>query len=304
MTDTPSAILLLRLMSTGSNVNLWGGYINVALQTLERASKGYQAYATATDTTISWTNYSATNDFSVAFAKLTGVAAAAFTLTHPGYANFFGIKNSSGFASTQKVSGGTGVAVPTGRKALLYNDTVDVLDAAPTWISDYASPLVNNGDVVVKLTLEAAIAAASGLTAPFILVSAADTTPGYLLNKLNLAVSGAISGAWSVENSGADENALLTLAVGRVGLSDGGDKTSGFTAAVNTRYTVNIAGGGTITLPASATQGDIIYFGLGGQVLYTLNPNGLKINSATTNLVIDGNQSLMITYNGTTNGWG
>jgi hypothetical protein len=45
MADTPSSILLLRLQSIGSNTNLWGGYLNAALQTLERASKGYQALA-------------------------------------------------------------------------------------------------------------------------------------------------------------------------------------------------------------------------------------------------------------------
>ncbi len=193
MTDTPSAILLLRLQSTGSNTNLWGGYINVALQTLERASKGYQAYSGVAAATISWTNYSATNDFSVAFAKLTGTATAAFTLTHPGYANYFGISNATGYAATHKVSGGTGIAVPTGRTALLYNDTVDIRDAAPNWLSNYATPLTNNGDIVVSSTLQTAIAAASGLTAPFILVGPADTTPNYLFQKL--AFSGDISGA-------------------------------------------------------------------------------------------------------------
>lgn len=206
MTDTASSILLLRLQSTGSNTNLWGGYLNTLFQTQERATKGYQAYAVTGDATVSWSNYSASNDFSVAFAKLTGSPAAAFTLTQPGYENFFGIQNSAGQAGTFKVSGGTGIAVPASRTALLRNDGTDVYDAGPNWLSNYVATLTNSGDVVVKTTLEAAIAAASGLTAPFILVSAVDTTPGYLGQKI---IGG---GDITVTDSGAG-NSTLTVSV-------------------------------------------------------------------------------------------
>lgn len=77
MTDTPSSILLLRLQSVGSNTNLWGGYLNTGLQTLERAAKGYQALAVTGDATVSWTNYSASNDGAV--ASLNGLGAKAIT---------------------------------------------------------------------------------------------------------------------------------------------------------------------------------------------------------------------------------
>lgn len=120
MTDTPSSILLLRLQSVGSNTNLWGGYLNTGLQTLERASKGYQALAVTGDATISWTNYSASNDGAVGSLKLTGSLSSAATLTFPGYQHFLYVWNATGAAITIKCSGGTGVTLQNGDRALLY----------------------------------------------------------------------------------------------------------------------------------------------------------------------------------------
>ena len=85
MADTASAILLQRIQSVGSNVNLWGGYINTNLQMLEQASKGYQTLAVTGDATISWTNYTLANSGSCAFLKLTGTVTG--VLTFPGYQN-------------------------------------------------------------------------------------------------------------------------------------------------------------------------------------------------------------------------
>jgi hypothetical protein len=215
MTDTPSAILLLRLQSTGSNTNLWGGYLNTIFQTLERGQRGYQAYTVTGDATISWSNYSASNDFAVAFAKLAGSPTAAFTLTLPGYQNYFGVNNPLSYAGTFKVSGGTGIAVPASRNALLYGDGTDIYEASPNWLSAPVSTLSNAGDIVVKTTLESAIANASGLTAPFILVDASDTTAGYLSAKV--LVTGDASAA--VTTPGGDEALTITADARPTGLA-------------------------------------------------------------------------------------
>src|SRR4051812_41031228 len=114
MTDTPSSILLLRLQSVGSNTNLWGGYLNTALATLERAAKGAQTLAVTGDATVSWSNYAATNDGAVAFLKLTGSLSSAAALTFPGYQHYLSVWNATGNAVTIKCSGGTGVTLQNG----------------------------------------------------------------------------------------------------------------------------------------------------------------------------------------------
>lgn len=184
MTDTASSILLTREQSTGSNVNLWGGYLITTQRTTERASKGYQAYTVTGDATISWTNYSASNDFGVAFAKLNGAPAAAWALTLPSYQTFLGTWNNSGKTGTFKNAAGTGVAVPTGRRSLLYGDATDIGEASPNWLSNYASTLMNAGDIVVKTTLDTTIAAAAIPGAAGTVKVDAGATAGYLFTVL------------------------------------------------------------------------------------------------------------------------
>jgi hypothetical protein len=254
MADTASSILLQRIQSVGSNVNLWGGYINTDLQILERASKGYQAYTVTGDATISWTNYSATNDYSVAVVKATGSPSAAWTHTLPGYQMFFGYWNASGQTGTLKNSGGTGISVPNNRRALLFGDATDIREASPNWLSSYATTLSNNGDIVVKATLETAIANASlPASAGTVLVSAADTTAGYLGTK----ITG--SGAASVSVTGTPGNGSLVIAVGALGLTATADQNSDFSATAGNIYPVDCSAAAiTATLPAAtASQGTI-----------------------------------------------
>lgn len=89
-----------------------------------------------------------------------------------------------------------------------------------------------------------------------------------------------------------------------LGLALQADKTEAFTAAAGSFYTCNFSAAGTITLPASATRGDVIGFALGGGFVYTFNPNSLKINGSTSNLSSDATrQTVLLTYTGTTDGW-
>lgn len=211
MTDTPSSILLLRLQSTGSNTNLWGGYLNTALSTLERASKGYQALAVTGDATISWTNYSASNTGAVALLKLTGTLVAGATLTFPGVHNFILAWNTAGQTVTIKCSGGTGVAIPNNRKALIFCDGTDYYFAGPNYMGDDITE-TNNRDLMDKQAVETAIATASlPATAGTLLNSAADTTAGYHAAKHTVSASGDITAAYSTASPGADEDLLLTI---------------------------------------------------------------------------------------------
>lgn len=212
MADTPSSILLLRLQSTGSNTNLWGGYLNTALQTLERASKGYQALAVTASATISWTNYSAANDGAVGFLKLTGSLSSAVTLTFPSYQHYVSVWNATGAAVTIKCSGGTGVTLQNGDRALLYCDATDYYNAAPTLFPTQTITVAGkisgltagtSGTDAVNLTqMSAAIAASVPAgTAGTFLNSIADTTRGFLTDKLQAVGSLVLT----TRNAGANE---------------------------------------------------------------------------------------------------
>jgi hypothetical protein len=88
-----------------------------------------------------------------------------------------------GFALTVKTATGAGVTIPNGRCAAVYCDSVDVKSAVPT-TGGTTTPTSGSADIAAWSAVEAAIAAASGLTAPFILISGTDTTPGYAGTKI------------------------------------------------------------------------------------------------------------------------
>lgn len=221
MADTPSSILLLRLQSTGSNTNLWGGYLNAALQTIERASKGYQAYAVTGDATLSWTNYSATNDGAVATLKLTGSLTSAATLTMPAYQNFVLVWNTAAQAVTIKCSGGVGVAVSNGDKALIYCDGVDYYNAAPSLFNGaitiagqlhgMATGSASTDGVNVAQLAAAIAASVPAGTAGTFLNSITDTTRGFLTDKLAFLNTGLLIATMVTQNSGANENSLISI---------------------------------------------------------------------------------------------
>lgn len=295
MADSASPILLQRIQSVGSNVNLWGGYVNTDLETLERASKGYQALAVTGDATISWTNYSNSNTGSVAQLKLTGTVTG--VLTFPGYQNYLSVWNANSASVTIKCSGGTGVTLATGQRALLYCDGTDYYNAGPTLGPTQAQSTSTYAYAQWGAVQTAIATAALPATAGTVLVDATDTTAGYIGTK----ITG--SGAASVATSGTPGNGSLVISVGALGLTDGGTQAVGFTAASNTRYNCVFGAAGTITLPAAPAAKDVVCLALAGNYLYTLDPNSLKINSSTANLPLIGNQTVFLEYTGATDGW-
>lgn len=315
MTDSPSPILLSREQTTGSNTNLWGPYLVTNQRTVERAARGYQAYTATGDATISWTNYSATNDFAGAFTKINGAPAAAYTITLPSYQTFQGVWNNSGVAATLKNSGGTGITIPASRRALLFGDATDIYEAAPNWLSSYASTLTNAGDIVVKATFDAgvaaAIAAASITNTGQVLVSVADTTSKYLATALTVGygsltttqLSGLTDLQLSVQNSGANEKVLVTVTPGYVGgFLNGGPKSSQFTPTVGSSYTcdftsaswtINLSG---MTTPQLEQRIKLNCFGNNAPFL-------LGTVNGQTNFTLDPGFNGELAYCGSTWGW-
>lgn len=140
-------------------------------------------------------------------------------------------------------------------------------------------------------------------TAGTVLVSGSDTTANYLTSKVNVTGSGAASVSASITNPAGNEVKTFAVSVTTHALAAGGSQTTGFTAAINTKYHCVFGANGTITFPASATAGDIIETALAGNYIYTFAPNGLKINGSTANFPMPGNQTYAWTYTGATDGW-
>lgn len=213
MVDTPTSEYGLRQQALGENVNTWGDdKLNQVIRGIAQIIGKTKDIAITGDYTITSTDYVTTADNKNAGWRFTGTLTANAIITVPASsARFFAINDTTGgYSLTIKTSAGTGISVPNGRTAMLRCNGVNVLNNFPTHMgTDFTPVLV--GDVANVNYVITAIAAASGLTAPFILVDGSDTTPGYLIQKVNVAASGDIAAAWGVENPGADENALLSI---------------------------------------------------------------------------------------------
>lgn len=316
---SPSSILQLRLQTLGENVNTWGGYLNTALQMVEQASKGYQALAVTADATISWTNYVTGNTGECAAIKLTGTLAAAAALTFPSNQNFMAVWNTAGATVTIKCSSGTGVAIPTGYRALIFCDGTDYYNIGPQLITGdmtTTGALTLGGaitlvgqihglvagsaatDAVNVTQLAAAIAASVPLgTAGTALNSVTDTTRDYISSKVIPQITGLTTtqlvGLVSVQTQSAGGNEKLAIAGYVGGFLDGGVKAAQFTPLAGYAYdvdctsagvTVNLTG---MTTPQVGQEIKLNKFGTAGNMflLGTVN-SGSNLSSGAPNVNI------------------
>ena len=206
MADSAEARLLTRLQSTGSNNNIWGGYINDNFEIIGRGSKGYQAIALTGDKTISHSNYSKTNEGLVGFVKFTGSLSSAVSVTFPATETVLDIWNNSGDTVTVKLSGSSGVAIANSTFIRVANDGSDFRNTS--------SQIVNG-----KLTVSGVI---SGVATG---VAGTDATN---LTQVNaLIASGSIPGAdGTVKMDAAAASNYLNAAIlvsGDVTKTDNGD---------------------------------------------------------------------------------
>ena len=311
MTDTASSRYKARKQSLGSNTNTWGDTkLNDVIDTIDRGSKGYESTAITGDLTLSWSNYTVTNPGQVAVYNLTGSLSSSATITVPSVEwAWDSIRNATGQTITVKTSAGSGVTIPNGYRMAVYCDGTDCYSASPTrLIGDlYAGGQIKNltagtsgsTDAVNVTQMDAAIAAASITgTGNTLKVTSSDTTSKYL--NTALATSKAISNA--VTNPGANETITQTVQWGA--LQIGSRQTAGFSAASNTRYPVALSANGTITLPASPTDQDVIEFAFFlGTFTPTISANGKTINGLSSLVLPNIRETMRITYDATLGDW-
>ena len=147
--------LKFELITTGEQSGAWGGTTNTNIGTaIEQAIVGMATLTSADFTANAVTlTLADTNSAQTARALCLNIAAgavsAAGTINVPAIQKPYLIINGSSFTVTVKVSGLTGVAVPAGRRTVVYNNGTDV---------------GNQIDYLSSLTLGAALPIASGGT--------------------------------------------------------------------------------------------------------------------------------------------
>lgn len=303
MASSPDSVLIgVRLQGLGDNTNTWGDdKLNNVLSVLSHSSHGLYSLAMTGDTTISETNYATDNETETATLVLTGSLSSAANLTIPSRERKLLVYNTTGQTITVKTSGGTGVGVPNGYAALLYCDATDVYSRNHYFDGTVrADDAIQNDELTTLSQVSALIAAQLTAGDGTVLVSADDTTRKFLEDAI--AVSGDLTK--TTTNPGANEVVTLGVSVPQLGLTANSVQTSGFAAVAGNHYPCVFAANGTITLPASASAGDVIGLALGdNSITYTVDPNSLNMNGSTSTLVFPSNNTYLLTYTDATQGW-
>jgi hypothetical protein len=150
MASTYSTNLKIELIGTGEQAGTWGTTTNSNLGTaLEQAIVGKaDVTMSSTPITLTLTNSNAAQDARAIYLNLTGSPGGAAVLEVPAIEKPYIVKNGSDQQVTIKVSGQTGVPIPTTKTALVYNNGTDVvtaIDFIPSLVLGAALPVASGG---------------------------------------------------------------------------------------------------------------------------------------------------------------
>jgi hypothetical protein len=150
MASTYSTNLKIELIGTGEQAGTWGTTTNSNLGTaLEQAIVGKaDVTMSSTPITLTLTNSNAAQDARAIYLNLTGSPGGAAVLEVPAIEKPYIVKNGSDQQVTIKVSGQTGVPIPTTKTALVYNNGTDVvtaIDFIPSLVLGAALPIASGG---------------------------------------------------------------------------------------------------------------------------------------------------------------
>jgi hypothetical protein len=156
-----SANLKIELMTTGDKSGIWGSITNSNLGSTSSASSGIEQAIVGTATittgfvgvspptlTLALIDDPAYQEARAFCLNITATLASAGVVNVPAIFKPYLIFNGTGQTLTVKVSGLTGVSVPNGRKAWLYNNGTDVgvaMDYMPTLALGTALPTTSGG---------------------------------------------------------------------------------------------------------------------------------------------------------------
>ena len=156
-----SANLKIELMTTGDKSGVWGSITNSNLGSTSSAASGLEQAIVGTATistgfvgvspptlTLALIDDPAYQEARAFCLNITATLASAGVVNVPAIFKPYLVFNSTGQTLTIKVSGQTGVSVPNGKKAWLYNNGTDVgvaFDYAPSLTLGSALPIASGG---------------------------------------------------------------------------------------------------------------------------------------------------------------
>jgi len=222
--------LKIELIATGEQSGTWGSTTNTNLGTaIEQAITGSANITFASgDVTLTLTDTNAAQNARALRLNLTGTSGGARNLIVPAIAKQYIVNNGLADAVTVKNSTGTGIAVPSGKTMVVFNDATNVVD-----VTTYAS----------SLTLGTALPITSGGTG---------TTSTTFVN-----LASNVTGTLPVANGGTGLTAGTSGGV--LYYSASGTLASSAALAAN----AIVVGGGAGATPATVTTGSGVVTALG-----------------------------------------
>ena len=259
--STYSTNLALTLIGNGEQAGNWGQTTNTNLGVLlEQAISGYTTQAildTGVDTTLAMTQ-GATATARNMYIELTGSLSAARNLVVPNNKKLYFIWNNTtgGFAVTVKVSGGSGVSVPSGFRTILVCNGVDIYPATTAAATGVTQ--VNTAGNVNGLTL----------------------TGGPITGTGTITLGGSLSGTASGLTVGNATNASFATTAGSIsgtlGTGQGGTGSSSLAGAGIPTFSANNTFSGTNTFNGITNFTTLANFttAQGGASFGQATPNG------------------------------
>lgn len=274
MTISYSTNLALSLIGDGDQAGTWGQTTNTNLGTLlEQAISGYQtqAVSTGTDTTVTIPN-GASGAARNMFLELTGTGGASTNLIVPANKKLYFIYNNTTGQVTVKVTGLTGVSVPSGAKMVLVSNGTDIVTAQNYLASltlGSALPVASGGTGVTASTGSGSVVLSTSPT----LVTPVLGTPssGTLTSCTGLPLTSGVTGTLPVANGGTGVTASTgsgnlvlatspTLVTPILGTPSSGTLTSctGLPLTSGVTGTLPVANGGT-GVTTSTGSGSVVF---------------------------------------------
>jgi hypothetical protein len=233
MASTYSTNLKIELIGTGEQAGTWGTTTNSNLGTaLEQAIVG-KADVTMSSTTITLTltNSNAAQDARAIYLNLTGSPGGAAVLEVPAIEKPYIVKNGSDQQVTIKVSGQTGVPIPTLKTALVYNNGTDVvtaIDFIPSLVLGAALPVASGGTGATTSTGSGAVVLATSptLVTPVLGVASATSVNKVAVTAPATSATLTLADGSSLITSGGHSLTLTTTATTSVTLPTSGALTN------------------------------------------------------------------------------